>query len=121
MTLAPIRSVSCQPSSCVQAGLTELSVPSRPATIMTSVDSVHMRLRSAVLWATRFSRVWFSRRSASTAMRRSLTSRRMAVTKVLPSLVQLDADASRWLGEPFLRRAVSSIGRLQRVAVADAP
>ena len=40
---------SFQPSRCVQAGLIELIVPSRPATIMTSVDSVHMRLRSAVL------------------------------------------------------------------------
>src|ERR1700722_15291899 len=38
-TLAPSSSGSCQPSKCVQAGLTELIVPSRPATIMTSVDS----------------------------------------------------------------------------------
>ena len=86
---------SRQPSRCVHAGLTELIVPSSPATIMTSVDSVHMRLRSAVLWATRRSSVWFSRRSASTAIRRSLTSRRMAVTKVRPSLAQRDAEASR--------------------------
>ena len=41
--------------------------------LITSVESVHMRLRSAVLCATRRSRVWFNRRSASTAMMASKT------------------------------------------------
>ena len=60
--LAPSNSASSQPRSCVQAGLTAVIVPSRPRDQHHVGRQRHIRSRSAVRSATRFSSVWFSRR-----------------------------------------------------------
>ena len=56
-------------------------------TSITSEESRHIRSRSAVRLATRCSRVRLRLRSACSARRRSLTSRRMAVVKAWESLL----------------------------------
>ncbi len=110
--LAPSSVASFQPSRWDQAGLVALITPSSRATSITSVESRHIRSRSAVRSATRRSSVWLSVRSASSTARRSFTSRRMAVTNVREALTQLEADISRKLGAPSFRRATSSTGRV---------
>jgi hypothetical protein len=88
MKLVPTSWSWVQPSRVVHAGLTELMVPSKRATSMMSVDSRHMRSRSAVRSATCASSVSLSSRSRSSLARKRLLGSFWSVVSIwMPSQI----------------------------------